>query len=268
MDLSHASLNSITVRSASLAELVALATDRGFGGVSLWRDTYATIGADAAARATRDAGLRVTSVCRGGMFTHGTAAERRIAWEDNLRAVDETRALGADCLVLVCGGAVDGDLARARGQISDGIAALLPYAEGAGVKLAIEPMHPMMIADRSAITSLAEANDLLDELPSPSLGIALDAYHVFWDAALEREVHRAAGRLLSIQVCDWVLPIQGQLSSRGMPGEGTIDLSAFVALGRAAGFEGLVEVEVLSDRWWREDPTITADAAVAGLTAI
>jgi sugar phosphate isomerase/epimerase len=268
MELRRASLNSITTRGADLDTLIALAVNHQLPGVGLWRDVYATVGAPAAARRLANAGLRVTSVCRGGMFTHDTATQKQQAWAENQRAVEETRDLGADCLVLVCGGAPHGNLPRARGQIRDGIDQLCSFAADAGVSLAIEPMNPMMIADRSAITSLGEANDLIADLGHDNLGIALDAYHVFWDAKLAEEIARASGRLMSVQVCDWVVPIHHQLSSRGMPGEGSIDLAGFVSLAEQAGYAGLIEVEVLSEHWWAQTPAAAAEAAVAGFANI
>ncbi|WP_420367124.1 sugar phosphate isomerase/epimerase family protein [Curtobacterium sp. L1-20] len=270
MDLQHASLNSITVRSARLPELLSIATQHGFGGVGLWRDVYTPHGASEAARCIAAAGLRVSSVCRAGMFVHTDEAGRSTAWDDNRRAIDEARTLGAECLVLVCGGQGTRGLADARAQIADGIAELAPIAAAAGVPLAIEPMHPMMIADRSAVTTLQEANDLIDELDADAdVGIALDAYHVFWDVNVFREMHRAGGeRLRSVQVSDWVVPIRHQLSSRGMPGEGIIDLPAILHTASAVGYQGLVEVEVLSDRWWAQPPAVAAERAVQGLLAL
>lgn len=270
MDLQEASLNSITVRSAPLADLVGIAAHHGFGAVGLWRDVYAREGAGAAAERIAGNGLRVSSVCRAGMFVHDGDATRRSAWDDNRRAIDEARTLGAECLVLVCGGQGEQGIAAARTQIAEGIAELAPVAAAAGVPLAVEPMHPMMIADRSALTSLTEVNDLLDELGEDAdVGIALDAYHVFWDANLAREMHRAGpSRILSVQVSDWVVPITGQLSSRGMPGEGCIDLRAFLATASQVGYQGLIEVEVLSDHWWAQQPAQAAARAVEGLLAL
>ncbi|MEU0470678.1 sugar phosphate isomerase/epimerase family protein [Amycolatopsis sp. NPDC006131] len=268
MDLAHCSLNSVTVKNASFSRLIELATRHGFGGVGLWRDAYAGNGAAAAARDLRKAGLRVSSVCRGGAFPQPDETSRAAALADNLRAIDEARTLDADCLVLVCGAAAGRDLAAARNQIEDGIAELVPHADEAGVRLAIEPMHPMMVADRSAITSLTEAVDLVERLASPRVGLCVDSYHVFWDVNLAGELARAPEALMSVQLADWVLPIHGQLSSRGMPGEGSIDLPGFVQLTRKAGYRGLVEVEVLSDRWWATDPADTAQAAADALREI
>jgi sugar phosphate isomerase/epimerase len=202
------------------------------------------------------------------MFPQPTEQERAHAHADNLRAIDEAHTLGADCLVLVCGPAYDRDLAGARAQIADGIAALLDHASGAGVRLAVEPMHPMMAADRSSITSLGEAVDLVERVASPWVGLAVDTYHVWWDVALPELLVRAAPSLHSVQLADWVLPIQGQLSSRGMPGDGHIDMPGFVGLTRSVGYRGLIEVEVLSDHWWAIPPAEVARAAAQALRRI
>ena len=128
MDLSLCSINTITVRSLGLRPLIDEALARGVGAVAPWRDLLATVGTDEAARLLRGSGLRVTSLCRGGMFTAVDEGGRRAAIEDNLRAIDEAHAIGADCLVLVCGPLVGKDLAGSRAMVRDGILAILPHA--------------------------------------------------------------------------------------------------------------------------------------------
>jgi sugar phosphate isomerase/epimerase len=267
MELSDCSLNSITVKGASLDRVTQLAETAGFGGVAFWRDVLDDVDLRAGADMLQRAGLRVTSVCRGGMFPQPDERARRRRFDDNLKAVDQAHALHADCLVLVCGAAY-ADLAGARKQVRDGIAELEPYARQAGVRLAIEPFHPMMAATRSVITSLREANDLVDAVGSDIVGIAIDSYHVWWDYTLSDEIIRAGESLFSVQLADWITPIHGELSSRGMPGEGCIDMAGFIAQCRSAGYRGLVEVEVLSDHWWAQPASTVVQAAVDGLTRI
>lgn len=268
MEATSLSLNSATVPGLDVAGLVQLAQANSFGGVGLWRHVYQSEGAQAAGARIAASGLRVTSVCRGGMFPAATEAQRRAVREDNRRAVDEARALGADCLVIVCGGSPDRCLDSARQQVGQGLADLADYARSAGVRLAVEPMHPMMIADRSVVTSLSEALDLLSWLGDPEVGIALDAYHVFWDVDYPEQVLRASGRVHSVQISDWVLPITHQLRSRGVPGEGSIDLARFLALAAAADYRGLVEVEVLSDAWNTRAPQEVIDAVLRGVAEL
>ena len=180
------------------------------------------------------------------MFPASDEAGRRAALDDNRRAIDEAAAIGAQCLVLVVGGLPKGsrDLADARRQVHDGIAALLPYARQADVPLAIEPLHPMFAADRACVNTLAQAHDLCDEL-GDGVGVAVDVYHVWWDPDLARQIARAGRRILAYHVNDWLVPTTDLLLDRGMMGDGVIDLRAIRAQVEAAGYRGHCEVEIL-----------------------
>lgn len=268
MDLLDCSLNSATTRGTSLNDVVELASRQGFGGVGLWRDVLEDVHLASAHRRISGAGLRVTSVCRGGMFPQPTDELRRARRDDNRRAVDQAQALAADCLVLVCGPPTTKDLDLARDQIRSGIEDLIPYAADAGVALAVEPFHPMLAATRSAITSLREAAAVVTALAHPQVGLAVDSYHVWWETDLRQQIIALGDRILSVQLADWVTPIDDELTSRGMPGEGIIDIAGFVADCRTAGYRGLVEVEVLSSTWWGAAPDQTVAAAADALTRI
>ncbi|MGS0684490.1 sugar phosphate isomerase/epimerase family protein [Nakamurella sp. GG22] len=257
MDRSQLSLNTITVRSLPIDRVITVAQEHGLGGVAPWRHQLEDGGAERVAKLVRDAGLRVSSLCRGGMFTAPDAAGRAKAIEDNRRAINEAATLGAECLVLVCGPVVDKDVQGSWGMVADGIAAVIGDAVDAGVELAIEPLHPMMAADRSVVCRLAEALDLADA-GGPGIGVVVDAYHVWWDITLSESIRRAGSRITGVHVSDWVSPLTGGLlSGRGMIGDGVIDLTAMVTHCQSAGYSGLVEVEILSDQWWAADPDVT-----------
>lgn len=262
MDPSQCSLNTITVRSLSLQQVVDQALRRGIPTIAPWRDIVQAEGVEEAGRIVRGSGLRVSSLVRGGLFTAHDEAGRRAAIEDNLRALEEASAIGTDCLILVCGGLVGKDLAGSRAMVRDGIEAILPHAAAAGIRLGIEALHPMMIADRSVIATLGEANDLAERIDSPWVGVIVDVYHVWWDVNLWTEIRRAGARLLGLHVSDWVTPIMGQLSSRGMMGDGCIDLPAIAAAVRAAGYGGPAEIEILSDYWWARPADHVLDIAL------
>lgn len=157
------------------------------------------------------------------------------------------------------GGAHRLPLQEARGLVRDGLADLAAEAADRDVLLALEPMHPMMARARSALTSLAEANDLVADLPGVAL--AYDAYHLWWDARLGEETARAAGRIAAVQVADWIDVPDGVLDSRGFPGEGCIDFDQVLGFADRAGYDGPIEIEVLSKRWQLAGP----DAAFAAL---
>ena len=149
----------------------------------------------------RDAGLRVSSLCRGGFFTPRRPGRAR-AIDDNRRGIEEAAALGTDVLVLVCGGLPPGsrDLQAAREMVHDGIAAVIADAEACGVRLAIEPLHPMMVAERSVISTLREANDLASRFDAASVGVIVDSTTCAGMPYVEGQIARAAGRILGFHV--------------------------------------------------------------------
>jgi sugar phosphate isomerase/epimerase len=252
------SLNTATVRKLwTLEQCIEGCARHGVAGISPWRDMLAEMGVERAAQQIRDAGLRVSGLCRGGMFTAVDAAGRDAASEDNRRAVDEAVTIGAECVVLVVGGLPDGskDIADAREQVHDGIAAMLDYARKASMPLAIEPLHPMYAAERACVNTMRQANDLCDAL-GDGLGIALDVYHVWWDPELSAQIKRAGKkRLMAFHVCDWMVPTRDLLLDRGMMGDGVIDIPTIRHEVEAAGFDGLYEVEIFSlENWWTCDP--------------
>jgi len=227
-DLARLSLNQMTTSRWSVREAVDGCVAAGIGAIGLWRHKVAEAGLAETARIVTGAGLRVSSLCRGGFFPAATASGRRASVDDNRAAVDEAAALGTDVLVLVCGPAPDRDIDAGRAMVADGIAAVLPHAEAAGVRLAIEPMHPVFAGDRSVVVTLGEALDLVDRLgsgqPPGHLGVAVGTYHVWWDPLVHAQLARAAGRILCFQVSDWLLPVGDPLHGRGLPGDGLIEV--------------------------------------------
>jgi sugar phosphate isomerase/epimerase len=250
---SRLSLNQITTNHWSVAEAAEGCARAGVEHIALWRDKVAEAGVGPAAAAVRDAGLSVSSLCRGGFFTAADAAGRARAIDDNRRGIEEAAALGTDVLVLVCGGLPPGsrDLPAAREMVHDGIAAVIADAEACGVRLGIEPLHPMYCADRSVINTLQEANDLADRFPPEQVGVVVDAYHVWWDPYVEAQIARAGERILGFHICDWTVPLPaGVLLGRGLPGDGCADLARLYRAVDRAGYRGPIEVEVLNEAVW------------------
>lgn len=241
----------MTTDRLSMQETVEGCARAGIPWVGLWRHKVAEVGLKQSARLIRDAGLKVSSLCRGGMFPAATQAERDERIDDNRRAIEEAAELGTNVLVLVCGPAPDRDIDAARTMVEDGIEAILPYASEMGVKLGIEPLHPVFAGDRSVIVSLAQANDMVARLGSPQVGVVIDVYHVWWDPHVYDEIKRAAGHILGFHVNDWSVPVENPLTSRGMMGDGVIELNRMRQAVAAAGYEGPVEVEIFNETIWK-----------------
>jgi sugar phosphate isomerase/epimerase len=264
-DKSLLSLNTATVRPLTLEQAIEACARHGIGGIAPWRDRLQECGVEKAARLIKSHGLQVSGLCRGGMFPAADAAGRQKALEDNRRAVDEAAGIGARCLVLVVGGLPSGskDIADARQQVRDGIAALLPYARANNMPLAIEPLHPMYAADRACVNTLHQALDLCDEL-GDGVGVAVDIYHVWWDPELEVQIKRAGRRVLAFHVCDWLVPTTDLLLDRGMMGDGVIDIPRIRGWVEATGFVGHCEVEIFSaNNWWKRPPDEVLPTCVA-----
>jgi sugar phosphate isomerase/epimerase len=257
------SLNTATVRKqGDLLQIIDACARHGIRAIDPWRDQVAAVGLDRAARAVREAGLELSGYCRGGMFTSDSA--RRVdVRDDNRRAVDEAKALGAPCIVLVVGGlpqysrpgsAVSKDIVAARAQVEDAIAEMMEYARGAKMPLAIEPLHPVYAADRACVNTTEQALDICDRLDpgrTGALGVALDVYHIWWDPDVLPQIRRAArDRLLAFHVCDWLVPTKDILNDRGMMGDGVIDIKSLRGAVEAEGFAGYSEIEIFSTDWW------------------
>jgi sugar phosphate isomerase/epimerase len=249
-DLSRLSLNQKTTNFWGVREAAEGCARVGIPWIGLWRDKVQEAGLKESARIVRDAGLKVSSLCRGGMFPAATKAERAARIDDNRRAVDEAAVLGTDVLVLVCGAAPDRDIDAARRMVEEGIEQVLPYAEQAGIRLGIEPLHPAFAADRSVISTLGEANDIVERLASPQLGVVIDVYHVWWDPELYREIERSRGHILGFHVDDWLRGGGDPLMSRGMMGDGVIELRRMREAVEAAGYAGPIEVEIFNEEVW------------------
>ena len=251
-------LNQATVKRLTLAEAAEGCVRHGIAAIGLWRDRVQEIGIEAAAKVVRASGLEVTSLCRGGFLTAGTAGERAAALADNRQAVLEAAGVGTDVLILVVGGLPAGsrDLPAARAAVADGVAELAPFAAGHGVKLAIEPLHPMFCADRAVVSTLGQALDIAGHFPAEQVGVVVDTYHVWWDPQLEESIARAGreNRIHSYQECDWILPLPADvLLGRGHVGDGHIDFARMRALVTAAGWRGYAEVEIFNQQIWDAD---------------
>jgi sugar phosphate isomerase/epimerase len=261
-------IHTMTTKPWSLATCVREYERAGVPAITVWRQVLDAEGM----AALKSSALRVTALCRGGFFPAVDAAGRQKALDDNRRAIDEAAAIGAPAVVLVCGAVPGLALGEARQQITDGIAAVLPHARANGVKLSIEPLHPQYAADRSAVNTMAQARRICEQVNAPGgtdVGIAVDAYHVWWDDSLESELQLAGakGWIHAFHVCDWKSQQSDVLNDRGLMGEGCIDLRSMRRMVETAGFTGDIEVEVFSHRYWAMDQHAYLAQVIAAFSA-
>ncbi|GAA0976789.1 sugar phosphate isomerase/epimerase [Acrocarpospora macrocephala] len=254
------SLNQWTTKRWTVAEAVDGCVRHGVEAIGLWRQDVAAQGLDETVKLVRAAGLRVSSLCRGGFLTGPDPLA------NNRKAIDEAAALGASCLVMVVGGlpgvvpgeplgAFSRDLAGARARVAEGLEALAPYAAERGVRLALEPLHPMYCADRAVLSTLGQAIDFAEPYPPEVVGVVVDSFHLWWDPDVLPQIARAGSRIASYQVCDFLVPLPADvLLGRGMMGDGVIDFAPLTRAVAEAGYDGDVEVEIFNADLWAADP--------------
>ena len=254
-DLSQLCIHTITTKPWSIEEAAKNFSAEGVKGITVWRDALSNRNIKHSGQLLRDHGLNIVSLCRGGFFPNKEKEKRQAAIEDNRRAIDEAAELGAPLIVLVCGADPFQSLEDSRKQIKEGIETVLPQASAAGIKLAIEPLHPMYADTRSAINTLAQANDMAAQINSSFVGVAVDVYHLWWDPFLEREIKRCGenNHLFAFHICDWNSPTTDLLNDRGLMGDGCIPVNKIRSWVEATGFNGFYEVEIFSNKYWQQD---------------
>jgi sugar phosphate isomerase/epimerase len=254
-ELSKLCIHTITTKPWKIEDAINNFASAGVRGITVWRDALEGRNIKNTGKLIRDHDLEVVSLCRGGFFPAKDARKRKLAIEDNLKAIEEAENIGTSMIVLVCGADPCQSLEESRKQIHDGIATILPQAKAAGIKLAIEPLHPMYADTRSAINTLEQANEMAEEFDSPFVGVAVDVYHLWWDPNLENEIKRCGnnGNLLAFHICDWNVPTTDFLLDRGLMGQGCIPIRKIRSWVEEAGFNGFNEVEIFSTAYWKED---------------
>lgn len=263
-DLSQLCVHTITTKPWSLKEALEAYTAKGIGGISIWQNAIEPLGVTASSKLIRQFPIEVVSYVRGGFFAHSTAVGRAKAIDHNKKMLDEAAEIGAPTLVLVCGADPDSGLPESRNQIQAGIEALLEHAESVNVTLSIEPLHPMYADTRSAINTLAQANEMAESIDSPQVGIAIDVYHLWWDPALEDEIARCGNNenIYAYHICDWKNPTEDMLNDRGIMGEGCIPVQQISNWVSEAGFSGFHEVEIFSNKYWSMDQAFFLDRII------
>lgn len=254
-DFSKLCLHTFTNKPWNLSQCIDNYSKAGIKGISIWRNVLEGQNLKTVKRQLDEADLSIVSLARGGFFPSVNASERALAIEDNKKLIEEAAILGAPLIVLVCGSDGRQSLETSREQIQEGIENLLPFATETNVKLAIEPLHPMYAGDKSAVNTLAQANDMVEAINSPQVGVAIDVYHVWWDPNLELEIRRCGqnNSLFAFHICDWNVPTLDFLTDRGLMGDGCIPIRKIRSWVEEAGFSGFNEVEIFSDKYWAMD---------------
>jgi sugar phosphate isomerase/epimerase len=252
-NLDRLAIHTMTTKPWDLPTACAKYSAAGVPGVGLWRQWLEGRPLAESKKMLDDHGLKAVSLVRSGFYPYLSESEKQAAYDDNVKALDEAAEVGAPQVVLVCGAKPELSIAENRRHITEGIGSLIDHASKVGVMLSIEPLHPMYADCRSAVNTIGQCNDVIDQLGDEWVGIAADVYHIWWDPQLEQEIKRAGKRIIGFHVCDWMTPTADMLNDRGLMGEGCIDNRGIRELVESTGFDGPIEVEVFSTRHWETD---------------
>jgi sugar phosphate isomerase/epimerase len=248
------SLNQATTRPYPLIATAEAAMRAGIRHIGLWIEPVEEIGIARTQRLLADTGLSVSSVCRAGFLADKDGAELRAAIDSVKRALDLSHAVGSPMLTLIAGGlpARDRSIRHAEQRLRTALEELEPHARQAGVRLALEPLHPLFVDGRSIVTTIAQALRVIKDLPADTVGILIDAYATYWDSNFHDDILDAGPRIAGYQVSDFALPLPGpeNMNGRLFPGDGSIDLASLTSSVRRAGYTGPVEVEIFNDDIW------------------
>jgi len=153
---------------------------------------------------------------------------------------------------------------RVLNEVRDNLADLADYAGSRGIVLGIEPLNRY---ETSLCNTSEQIMELLDPLPSETIGVNLDTYHMnieetSWEAAFDA----VGSRLVHLQVCG---------NDRGAPGHDHTDWGAVrTALDRidyhgALGIESFTafnETIATAASIWRPLAATQDELAIDGLT--
>ena len=235
---------------------------RGLAGIVFWRREIGARAVEIGER-VRAAGMDVVGLCRTPYLVGPEAPD---TLDEAKAAVDMAAALGTDVLTIVTGGTEPGTKGVLESQkiLAERAAALAPYAQERGVKLALEPLNPMFGGNRNCLMTVRDALRICDRVDAPNVGIAVDVYHVWWDTSLADSLKEAgSSRLLGYHLCDWLEDTKDMLLDRGMMGDGVADLRAIRGAVEAAGYRGPCEVEIFSaEVWWKRGPDEVLDVMI------
>ena len=254
-DFSKLCVHTLTTKPWGIEECVKNYSAAGIHGITIWRNVLEKKNLPEVRKLLVDHNMKVVSLCRGGFFPSVDSAKRESAIDDNKLAIEQAASVGAPLIVMVCGADGRQSLEKSREQIAEGIIKIMPLAKSAGIKLAIEPLHPMYAGDRSAVNTMKQANDMAAIINSEWVGVAVDVYHLWWDDTLPSEIKRCSeqNHLFAFHVCDWNIPTIDFLNDRGLMGDGCINISEIRGWVEEAGFAGFNEVEIFSDKYWATD---------------
>jgi hexulose-6-phosphate isomerase len=195
-----------------------------------------------------DLGLEIPSVGAWNLWSHNLAGddpkEAQAASDIVKKQIDCAWALGADTVLVVPGwvgapfanGVVRYD--RAYENAQKALAKLAPYAEGAGVAIAVENVW------NKFLLSPREMRIFLDEIASPFVGAYFDVGNIVYVGYPDQWIEILGHRIKKLHFCDYRAD-QAGLGAFVDLLAGDVDFAAVMRSVRAVGYDDYITVEFL-----------------------
>jgi len=236
----------LVARAWTLGECVDGWRRAGLAGIGVTRPAVdAAGGPRAAAKLLKGSGLRVANLQNLDPFDVVSPERFDAGLPATLEYLDLAADVEADCVYACCGPRGALEWAEAADRLVDQIERLLPHLHERGVRLAIEPIHPLR-QDLSFINRCADMLAVLARVPDPAVGYVHDFWHLWWERGAVELARRSAGRVLSCQPSDHKAVTLRTLD-RAVPGDGIAPVGRLAAALEEGGSRGMYDLEVLSD---------------------
>lgn len=277
--LARCAMSEVTTHDWSFEQDVVGYAEAGFGAIGVWQNKltegpflYSMIPVDpipaprleAAIDAVRDAGLGVSSLICAGDYTQPDPALLEPRIMHGRFAIEAVRRLEAGCLAVIPGGLYGGTREQAMERCSQTLRLLSELASEVGVRLAVEPLHPR---DTDFVNTLGEALELIERVDHEACGVFIDTWQLWETPNLLEEIRRTTGRIYGLHVADSPSTLRSN-EDRFVPGEGVIPLVEIVGAVIDGGYDGWVDVELMSRELWALDYHDVVARCAAGITAV
>lgn len=240
------SMNELSTYSWTFDQDVFRYLSAGYEGIGVWRPKLTDFGEQKGIELLREAGLSVSNLLWAGGFTGSDGLGYRESIQDAAEAIGLARELQTDCLVVYSGSRAGHTHNHARRMTRQALAELLPFAQSAGVTLALEPVHEDNGGEWSFLNDLHGAMDFLDSLGSPHFKLVFDTYHLGLAPVDLRLVESIAPRIAIVHLADARQPPNGE-PNRCLLGHGSVPLTEIAAALMEGGFTGFWDVELMGE---------------------
>ena len=148
-------------------------------------------------------------------------------------------------LVSISGAAPGGDYYEAYKTAAREYRELAKIAEGHGVRVALEPLNPILMNVDTFICSLAQARRVIEAVDHPAFGMFVDVWHIWEDESACELIAQTGSRIFGVHINDWNTP--RAFGDRYIPGEGQIPLAKLLKAIRDSGYQGAYTLEIFSE---------------------